>query len=288
MDKETSKLLIVEQPLQVLPSLASLIGLNEAIFLQQVHYWLQKSNHTKNDKKWVYNSISEWREQFPFWSEKTIERIAKKLCDRGILIKANHNKSKFDRTWWYTIDYELLKKIENGEEPPEIKQTPKQTDCLNGSDNLSQPIPETTNRDTNSLLKELNTPDSENRASASQKFDFRITRNHIKSCLKKLGYDVEKNAIAINAPYVFEHYYEKYEEKLGKNHPKLNDKTMMEVVRLYANGFPEYENRTDLPLYFLLIDEYFNSDLHDKSDYNIRCFMSEKNRYILAMRLERG
>ena len=36
----SSKLLIDEPPLQVLPSLALKIGLNEAIILQQVHYWL--------------------------------------------------------------------------------------------------------------------------------------------------------------------------------------------------------------------------------------------------------
>ena len=36
-----SNLLINESPLQVLPTLATYIGLNEAIFLQQVHYWLR-------------------------------------------------------------------------------------------------------------------------------------------------------------------------------------------------------------------------------------------------------
>ena len=38
-----SKLLINEQPLQVLPSLAEAIGLNQAIALQQVHYWLENA-----------------------------------------------------------------------------------------------------------------------------------------------------------------------------------------------------------------------------------------------------
>lgn len=37
-----SKLLIDDYPIQVLPKLAKEIGLNEAIFLQQVHYWLKK------------------------------------------------------------------------------------------------------------------------------------------------------------------------------------------------------------------------------------------------------
>ena len=36
----SSKLLMGESPLQVLPGLAVLIGLDEAIFLQQLHYKL--------------------------------------------------------------------------------------------------------------------------------------------------------------------------------------------------------------------------------------------------------
>ena len=40
-----SNLLIHEEPLLVLPGLASRIGLNEAIFLQQIHYWLNRSEH---------------------------------------------------------------------------------------------------------------------------------------------------------------------------------------------------------------------------------------------------
>ena len=42
-----SKLLINEHPLQVLPSLATKIGLNEAIVLQQIHYWKKKMFYMK-------------------------------------------------------------------------------------------------------------------------------------------------------------------------------------------------------------------------------------------------
>ena len=46
-----SNLLTQEPPLQVLPSLAVAIGLNEAIVLQQVHYLLNYATTTKDDKK---------------------------------------------------------------------------------------------------------------------------------------------------------------------------------------------------------------------------------------------
>lgn len=37
------KLLIDDQPLQVLPSLAEAIGLNESLVLQQIHWLLSRS-----------------------------------------------------------------------------------------------------------------------------------------------------------------------------------------------------------------------------------------------------
>ena len=64
-----SPLLINEPPLQVLPSLAQKIGLNEAIIVQQVHYWLNPK-FNKNyfeGRNWVWNTYEQWQQQFPFW-----------------------------------------------------------------------------------------------------------------------------------------------------------------------------------------------------------------------------
>ncbi|WP_225436720.1 replication protein [Limosilactobacillus reuteri] len=101
-------LLISEPPLQVLPSLAVKIGLNEAIILQQVHYWLLKSNNIRDGYKWVYNSYSEWNKQFPFFSRSTMRRAFNSLEKQGLLITANYNKAGFDKTKWYRINYEKL------------------------------------------------------------------------------------------------------------------------------------------------------------------------------------
>jgi len=107
-----SKLLINEHPLQVLPSLAKAIGLNEAIALQQLHYWLEKSQHVHGGRRWVYNSATEWQKQFIFWSESTIRRTFTNLRERGLALTANYNKLAMDKTLWYSIDYEELAKLE--------------------------------------------------------------------------------------------------------------------------------------------------------------------------------
>lgn len=107
--KQASRLLIDEQPLQVIPSLACRVGLNRAMFLQQLHYWLEKSGHERDGKKWVFNTYEEWHEQFPFWSAEAIRKIVSQLEDKGLIETTDrYNKRATDRTKWYTIDYETL------------------------------------------------------------------------------------------------------------------------------------------------------------------------------------
>lgn len=106
-----NKLLISEPPLLVLPSLAKLIGLNEAIFIQQIHYWSLYSKHIVDGDRWLYNSHQEWQEQFPFWSIRTIRRIIENLERQNLLISGNFNKLKIDRTKWYKINYEKLNQL---------------------------------------------------------------------------------------------------------------------------------------------------------------------------------
>lgn len=109
MTRDHSHLLIPEPPLQVLPSLATAIGLNEAIFIQQLHYRLINSRHEHDGRRWVFNTTEEWQEQFPFWSTRTIKRLVSRLRDMGLIITTDaYNKTRADRTLWYTIDYERL------------------------------------------------------------------------------------------------------------------------------------------------------------------------------------
>ena len=101
-------LLIDDYPILVLPALASEIGLNEAIVLQQMHYWLKKSNHNYDGRRWIYNSFPEWQKHFPFWSVMTIKRAVYSLEKQNLLYVGNYNKAKFDKTKWYSINYEKL------------------------------------------------------------------------------------------------------------------------------------------------------------------------------------
>lgn len=102
------KLLIQEPPLQVLPTLAMAIGLKEALLLQQIHYWTRLSTNIEDGHTWVYNSVTQWQQQLPFWSERTIWTMIKKLETLDLIISGSFNKAKFDRTKWYRINYANL------------------------------------------------------------------------------------------------------------------------------------------------------------------------------------
>lgn len=108
-----SNLLFDERPLVLQPRLAFLLGgSDEAIILQQVHYWTQKNMNIRDGFSWVYNSMKEWHKQFYWISESSVKRIFTKLEKLGVLITGNYNKAKFDKTKWYRIDYNALDEME--------------------------------------------------------------------------------------------------------------------------------------------------------------------------------
>ena len=108
---DNSRYLINEDPIFFLPTLAVGIGLNEAILLQKIHGWLQCTPKEHVGRNWIYNSYKSWHEQLPFMSEITIKRAVKNLIDKKIIITENFNKNSFDKTLWYSIDYEKLNEI---------------------------------------------------------------------------------------------------------------------------------------------------------------------------------
>ena len=139
-----------ENPVVIDRELATVIGLNEAIILQQMQYWIKKSTHEIDDKTWIYNSVSQWKEQFPFWSESTINRTIRNLEEKGLLFIGNYNRDRRDRTKWYSINYLQLDNI--------MKNAFSQNDECNLSNccnaisqidpmqdvNLTKPLPKTT------------------------------------------------------------------------------------------------------------------------------------------------
>ena len=79
-----SKLLINENPIMIQPSLVMKLGINQAIIIQQVHYWLVTSSHVKDGKDGFTIPIKIGRNNLPFWSERTIMRAFHALEEAGL------------------------------------------------------------------------------------------------------------------------------------------------------------------------------------------------------------
>jgi len=154
------------------------LGLNEAIVLQQLNYWLQLNKRTdknyRDGRYWTYNSIREWQEtDFDFWSFDTVKRVFENLEKSGLLISCVYNKQNYDRTKWYSIDYDKLEESTSNQSVSRLVQN-----APIEKSTLPQPIPE--------ITTETN------------------TENNISTKVHK---DVfEENAQTISEPLVFEKF----------------------------------------------------------------------------------
>jgi len=111
MTSRQSSLLIDESPLQVIPSLAKAIGLNEAIMIQQIHYWQRISPHEQGGRRYVAMSAPDLVDKFPFWSEKTIKRTISNLKEKGLLIVTKKSSTSWERVNWYAVDYDTMNSL---------------------------------------------------------------------------------------------------------------------------------------------------------------------------------
>jgi len=123
------KLLFDKEPRCFNEDLAVLIGLEEAIVLQQIHYWLEinrKANKNfREGRYWTYNTQNDWLKDFKWMKLTTLKRVLAHLEKIGVVIAKKFNAGKWDHTKWYSIEYEMVKKLE------EMAETPDKSDCVN-------------------------------------------------------------------------------------------------------------------------------------------------------------
>ncbi|HHB1580007.1 TPA: hypothetical protein ACN983_005155, partial [Vibrio parahaemolyticus] len=102
------KMLFVERPLVVNPKLAADIGLNEAIVLQQIKYWTDRSEFKKDGHYWVFKTTEDWEREFPFWSKPTIRRVLKSLEKSELILSQKLHghffKEQSNQTLWYALN----------------------------------------------------------------------------------------------------------------------------------------------------------------------------------------
>ena len=116
-----SSKLIDESPMLVLPSLATALGVNDSILLQQLYFECKKMEEwpglpewaKKHDGRlWLKASGNSLHERyFPFWKPESIRKMAKRLESKGLLLSAKLSENKYDQTLWYTVDKALVDEV---------------------------------------------------------------------------------------------------------------------------------------------------------------------------------
>lgn len=144
-------LLIPDYPMLVLPKLAERIGLNEAVFAQQLHYLCKEHGHGRDGHKWVYNTYDGWAERFPFWSAPQVRRIVTKLEALGAIVSTQeYNKMPMDKTKWYRVNY-ASQVFDFSDLPKSSDDLPNATEhlpILNADlPNTTELLPKTTHKD---------------------------------------------------------------------------------------------------------------------------------------------
>ncbi|MEK4386218.1 conserved phage C-terminal domain-containing protein [Solibacillus sp. FSL W7-1464] len=143
------KLLVNERHLFVSPNLAARIGVEEALFLQQLYYRIETQGVEKEGHKWYRQTYQGWSKQCFYWDKTKVKRLITKLERSEIIISSDKfNRFNTDRSKWYRIDDEKVNQLLETEiftqeellpeEPklPEEKEEKPNTDSSNEIANI--------------------------------------------------------------------------------------------------------------------------------------------------------
>lgn len=271
-----------EEILIVRKELAKLIGLNEAIVLNQIHYWLKRNKEREvnfiDGRYWTFNTYDEWKEKnFPFWSMPTIKRTFLSLEKIGVVISANYNKMSFDKTKWYSIDYEKLEEIKENQRLYQ-NDTTSVSDCAN-RENQNEPNNTRDLKENNkktkvntSSLKEHDEGQRKIISSAKDVKQEMLRRVEI-ICKDCLGYEDD---ISHSVLGVIDYYFDMYFSKVGRFHPKMSDDTLINVIEKLVYGTDMFGDLIySLDDYKSLIDRHFSKDYGISIDWHLPHFATD-------------
>lgn len=253
---DKSKTLIVNT------DLALVLGdLNEAIILNQLNYWLEINKKADKNfidgKYWVYNSYAEWRENdFPYWSEKTIQRTFTRLENKGIVISANYNKMCIDKTKWYSIDFEVLEEMIKAYDSNKISEEDKMS-CREGQ--YDRPIPKNTTKDYSyAFPKGKGTLCfSDEKAVGQSNVKYRI--DDVPNLVSQYAEPNTPGSRIIDLRNIIQYFISRYEEESDIRHIDVSESAIKSIVDAYFHPTGKVVD-CEAEDYMWMIDDYFATD----------------------------
>ncbi|MCH4326199.1 replication protein [Staphylococcus haemolyticus] len=246
-----SNQLIDDYPILVLPKLAEKIGLNEAIILQQIHYWLKDSKHKFDNKNWIYNSFTEWQKQFPFWSVITIKRTIYSLEKKNLLYVGNYNNAKFDKTKWYSINYQCLEDMIRPSYQNDTTSVSKRDDGTGQNDttntrDYTETSSETTSHNSTTDVTQVQFNEWWNLY--DKKLDKKKAFSLFKSALKKHKFETIMNGTKAYLKTINNKQYQKYPKTFLSQESFLNDYSaeIEKITNQYTEAFERAAQPIDI------------------------------------------
>lgn len=240
--------------------LALVLGdLNEAIVLNQLNYWLginkKAGKNFIDDRYWVYNSYSDWKaKDFPYWSEKTIQRTFTRLENKGVVVSANYNKLGIDKTKWYTIDTEKLQELVDKFNSDEDKMTNRQDNMTDRQDKMTcregqndRPLPEITteNIDRDYITENKYALSESKDSSRGDIYAFSAEKGGSKSdVIKNLAVefaDCEPSDWRIEElKHIIDYFLEQYSKTQNMSHIRITEQALTKIVINYFEPVGNY------------------------------------------------
>lgn len=169
--------------------IAKEVGVNAAVILENIAHWVfrnQVSNKNHFDGHyWTYNSNAAMAELFPYMNARQVRYALDSLRKAGLILTGNYNKSRYDRTLWYTVSDYCAEKYFS-----EIVHSPKTT---NGTGESVQPIPD---------INTDNKPDNISQQTDSSESDAPIPKELVRNEKTKSLWDISRE-ITGNDPFTF-------------------------------------------------------------------------------------
>lgn len=169
--------------------IAKEVGVNAAVILENIAHWVLRNK--ANDKNfydghyWTYNSNAAMAELFPYMNARQVRTALDSLRKNGMVLTGNYNKSRYDRTLWYTVSDDCAERFF-----PEIIHLTKKS---NGVDEKVKPIPD---------INTNNKPDNISQQTDSSASDAPIPAESVRNEKTKSLWDISRE-ITGNDPFTF-------------------------------------------------------------------------------------
>lgn len=119
---------------------ARLYGMSSAVLLHHIQHWILRNRangeHLHEGRTWTYNSVSAYKDLFPYLSYDQVRRALERLVAAGVLVTGNFGSVGRDRTTWYAFRDErrflppLPDEVQDESDPDEGRPVDKAVDNL--------------------------------------------------------------------------------------------------------------------------------------------------------------